>query len=209
MMRSGQTERLRTECGSVVDAGARKWRLWWPHQSFCPAGGRIHFGPRPSNGQAVVFLVIVLVSLPSLRAQTLVDAAPKGLVSSGDLSPRVRRDADRGPVDSGKRLPHMTLTLRRSLEQHAALDQLLGELQDPSSPVYHKWLTPEGFGERFGASAADLNRIRDWLRSQGFAVESTAPPASPEDAIHYMSIPTTLWWPPSRPSTRTLHQSSL
>jgi uncharacterized protein (TIGR03437 family) len=81
---------------------------------------------------------------------------------------------DLGPVDSTKRLSHVTLALKRTPDQTDALQRLLAEQQDPSSPNYRKWLTPEEFGERFGASADDLNRIADWLRSEGFTIQSTA-----------------------------------
>jgi len=41
------------------------------------------------------------------------------------------------------------------MAQQAALEQLLKEQQDPASPNYHNWLTPETYADRFGASAAD------------------------------------------------------
>ena len=92
----------------------------------------------------------------------------------GALNRRVRSADDRGPVEVGRKLPHMTLVFKRNPEQRAALDRLLRELQDHSSPNYHKWLTPEEFGARFGPSGADLKEAADWLRSEGFTVESTA-----------------------------------
>jgi subtilase family serine protease len=81
---------------------------------------------------------------------------------------------DRGAVEPDFRLANITLFLSRSADQQAALDQLLADLQDPASPNYHNWLTSETYAERFGASAADLDNIAAWLRSQGFAVEYTA-----------------------------------
>ena len=71
-------------------------------------------------------------------------------------------------------LPPLTLVLSRTPEQKAALSRLLGELQDPASPNYHKWLTPEQFGSRFGSSTDTLNRVAEWLRSEGFTVQSPA-----------------------------------
>ena len=38
--------------------------------------------------------------------------------------------------------------------QQAALDRLLADQQTPSSPNYHKWLTPEQYADRFGLSSA-------------------------------------------------------
>jgi uncharacterized protein (TIGR03437 family) len=92
----------------------------------------------------------------------------------GSVNPRARLENDRGAVEPGKRLPYVTLSIRRSDSQQAALDRLLQEQQDPSSPNLHKWLTPEQFGERFGASQDDLDKLANWLRAQGFVVLSTS-----------------------------------
>jgi len=58
--------------------------------------------------------------------------------------------------------------------QTAALDQLLAAQQNPSSPLYHKWLTPEQFGAEFGLSTTDLATISNWLQAQGFTVTGVA-----------------------------------
>jgi uncharacterized protein (TIGR03437 family) len=60
--------------------------------------------------------------------------------------------------------------LKPSAAQQADLSQLLQAQQDPTSPSYHQWLTPEQYADRFGASAADLAKITAWLESQGFTV---------------------------------------
>ena len=78
----------------------------------------------------------------------------------GALNPRARRADDRGPVERGRKLSHLTLVFKRSAEQTAALDRFLGELQDHSFPNYHKWLTPEDFGKRFGAKLTISTRLR-------------------------------------------------
>jgi subtilase family serine protease len=58
--------------------------------------------------------------------------------------------------------------------QQAGLDRLLASQRDPSSPDYHKWLTPEQYADRFGLSTDDLARVTAWLKSAGFTIESTA-----------------------------------
>ena len=57
-----------------------------------------------------------------------------------------------------------------SPSQQIALNLLLAQQQDRSSPNYHKWLTPGQFAERFGVSQGDINKITAWLESQGFQV---------------------------------------
>src|SRR5208337_3996182 len=81
---------------------------------------------------------------------------------------------DRGAVEPGFQLGNVTLMLRPSAAQQAALEQLLAEQQDPASPNYHNWLTPETYAERFGTSVADLDKLAAWLRSQGLTVQYTA-----------------------------------
>ena len=71
-------------------------------------------------------------------------------------------------------MDHMLLMLKRSPAQQAALDQLLKDQQDPSSPQFQQWLTPAEFGERFGVSPQDLDVITQWLESQGFRVEKVS-----------------------------------
>jgi hypothetical protein len=69
----------------------------------------------------------------------------------------------------------MRLVLSRSTEQQAALDQYLAELQDKSSPNYHKWLTPEQFGQLYGPADSDIAALVAWLESHGFQVEPLSP----------------------------------
>jgi subtilase family serine protease len=81
---------------------------------------------------------------------------------------------DRGTVEPDFALGSVTLMLKPSAAQQTSLDQLLADQQDPASPNYHEWLTPEAYAERFGASEADLAKVAAWLNSQGMAVQYTA-----------------------------------
>src|SRR5262245_40349930 len=49
----------------------------------------------------------------------------------------------------------------------AGLDRLLAAQQDPASSEYRRWLTPQEFGRRFGASPRALKRVERWLRADG------------------------------------------
>lgn len=91
------------------------------------------------------------------------------LVSS--VHPRVRPEADLGAAPEDVMISRMTMVLRRSAAQQAALEALLAAQQDPQSPEYHKWLTPDEFGVYFGFSQGDLNKLTGWLRQKGFVVD--------------------------------------
>jgi len=125
--------------------------------------------------RSVLFLSLFASVLPAQqdRITTAIDAR-RSVVVRGSVSPQARPEFDRGAVEPDFRLGNITLMLRPSAAQQAALEQLLTEQQDPASPNYHNWLTPEAYAERFGTSAADLDQIAAWLRSQGFAVQYTA-----------------------------------
>jgi subtilase family serine protease len=71
-------------------------------------------------------------------------------------------------------LNYIVLALKPTAAQQADLDQLLAEQQDPASPNFRKWLTPEQYADRFGASSSDIAQIVAWLQSQGLTVISTA-----------------------------------
>src|ERR1019366_883310 len=86
------------------------------------------------------------------------------------VSPKVRLAADLGAAPRDMKLQGMTLRFSMTPEQEAALDQLLVDLQNPSSPRYHQWLTPAQYAAQFGLSSGDIAKVTAWLTSQGFTV---------------------------------------
>ncbi len=92
----------------------------------------------------------------------------------GTIHPKVASAIDLGPADPAQRIDYVSVMLQRTPGQQTALDALLQDQQNPQSANFHRWLTPEEFGERFGASTADLDRISSWLKSQGLKIETVA-----------------------------------
>src|SRR6202522_1712276 len=84
--------------------------------------------------------------------------------------PEANHQNDRGALPEGVALEHMLLLLQHSPEQEAAVNKLIDEQNDRNSPNFHKWLTAEEYGERFGVSVNDLNTVKGWLESQGFRI---------------------------------------
>jgi hypothetical protein len=110
---------------------------------------------------------------PESRITQAVDNANLTLLK-GNVHSLARPEFDRGVAPPSLPMERMTLVLRSTPEQQAALASLLDEQQDQSSPNYHKWLTPAQFGQQFGASDQDIQAITSWLQSQGFQINHVA-----------------------------------
>ncbi len=95
-------------------------------------------------------------------------------VVPGNLHRLAAAELDRGPVEPGMKMSYMLLLTKPSTAQQADLDQLLADQQNPSSPRFHRWLTPEEFGARFGLSPSDHSKIVAWLQSEGFTIDELA-----------------------------------
>ena len=81
----------------------------------------------------------------------------------GHVHPRALADSDQGPVDPAMPIRHASLLFKPA----PGIDAFLAQQQLPGSPNYHKWLTPEQFGDRFGLSANDLAKVTSLARIAG------------------------------------------
>lgn len=129
---------------------------------------------------SVVWLVFLIVS--SLVVSTLAAAqqryvAPRinepldegrRIVLKGNIHPLARAQFEVATAPPNLRMDRMLLVLKRSSEQETALLQLLDDQQDKSSSDYHKWLTPEQFGQQFGPADSDIQAVTSWLQGHGF-----------------------------------------
>lgn len=77
-----------------------------------------------------------------------------------------------GRMPSSQQL-RLALTLR--LRNQDQLRDFLARLYDPSSMNYRQFLTVQQFGEQFGPTLADYQRVIDWSRSHGLRIVNTAP----------------------------------
>lgn len=92
----------------------------------------------------------------------------------GSLHPLAQPQNDTGRMPPSSRLNGISLYFNRSAAQQADLDALLAAQQNPSSPQFHQWLTPEQFAARFGMAQSDIDKVQSWLQQQGFAIDSVA-----------------------------------
>jgi subtilase family serine protease len=135
----------------------------------------------PKKILAIQFTALfALLSIPALQVSaqnTFMQSRITQAVDESQLTvlkhntyPLARAEFDRGPAPASLPMENMLLVLKRSPEQGAALDKLMSEQLDKSSPNFHKWLTPVQFGQQFGPSDQDIQTITSWLGSHGFQV---------------------------------------
>lgn len=131
---------------------------------ICLAG--ISFAPLPASvvAQQNTAPAGITVAIDEARVTTI----------KGNTHPLARPEFDRGPAPSNLPLNRMLLVLERSWDQELALESLLEQQQDKSSPNYHAWLSPEQFGQRFGPADQDIQTITSWLGSHGMHVDRVA-----------------------------------
>jgi subtilase family serine protease len=123
----------------------------------------------------------------SLGAQSVSPRIPADIGNAqypiaGTLNPRAQPQFDAGRLASNTRLNGITLVFNRTAAQEAALKTLIAAQQNPSSPNYHQWLTPDQFAVRFGMAESDLSEVQSWLQQQGFSIDSVA---RSQNAIHF------------------------
>jgi subtilase family serine protease len=92
------------------------------------------------------------------------------LVLPGAAHPRALPENDEGAVEPAFAMQGLVLYLGQSGDQRQSLRRYLDELQNPASPSFRRFLTPEQYAERFGLSAPDLSKMRAWLELYGFQV---------------------------------------
>jgi hypothetical protein len=148
---------------------------------FCRFSARLIFAIIPSF--VAISFPLVLVAQEAGLAPSL-GVAPRPLITQpvdeaqvtvlkGNTHRLARPEFDLGTAPATLPMQRMLLVLKRSPKQESALRKLLDDQQDKASSSYHKWLTPEQFGQQFGPTDSDMQTITSWLQSHGFQVGST------------------------------------
>lgn len=104
-------------------------------------------------------------------------AGASARVRVGTAPPVAATARDIGAVAAATRL-HVTVVLR--VRSPRALARYATEVSTPGSSLYHAFLTPPEFAERFGATPAQVRAVTDSLRAHGLR---PGPPAANRLAI--------------------------
>ena len=136
--------------------------------------------PSPKAGLACglifagsLFPVSLLAQSSTARIQSNTSSTAMTAIA-GTLHPLARPQSDTGRMSANAPLNGISIVFNQTRAQQEALNSLIAAQQDPSSPLYHQWLTPEQFGARFGMTLSDLNKVEAWLRQQGFSIDSVS-----------------------------------
>lgn len=115
-----------------------------------------------------LFALLTLLSSPVLHAQRI----PVQTRALQALSATSAVDTGQLPVSEPLTL---TLRLKPSAAQAAALDQLLSAQVDGTSASYHHWITPQQFAEQFGPTHDQLAVLSNYLETNGLTVTAVSP----------------------------------
>jgi subtilase family serine protease len=124
---------------------------------------------RPLSGSAalVCAVVFVMFNISAQAQQTLqtLHHHVRPAVSSGAAV----------PVSMLPATQRLQLAIMLPLRNQPELTDLLGRLNDPTSPDYGHFLTVAQFTKQFGPSARDYQTVVDFAKANGFTVTNTSP----------------------------------
>jgi subtilase family serine protease len=111
--------------------------------------------------------VVAQTNVPA-RALITTQVNEQRLVTlSGSVHPLAKKEFDAGAAETSQPAGRLLLQLKRPGERETALQSFLQDVHRTGSSSYHKWLTPQQFGQQFGVADSDLGQIKSWLQSHG------------------------------------------
>lgn len=166
-----------------------------PQQSICSPSFKTNLCVQPRGAACARSVAAALVAvtlafagpvIAGLVFAGLASAAPAGAQERSSNGTAFRQLANHvpawateerslGAVAPEERMGGLTLVLQRDAARQRAFEKLLADQQDAASPEFHRWLTPEQIGERFGLTDEELERVTGWIESQGLRVEWVSP----------------------------------
>lgn len=115
----------------------------------------------------------VVTARPQPRITAPIDNSVRATLA-GSRPPHALPADDAGAVPADLQLHGISLVFSRSAAQQSALDALVAAQQNPASPLYHQWITPDQYAAQFGAAASDIAAAEAWLQDQGFSIDSVS-----------------------------------
>jgi subtilase family serine protease len=150
-----------------------KYRPWLALAGLV-LGGALPLGVRAAASPQQAPGYYPNVSQDTARINTAVKNSELVAVKNSQLSSALSK-YDTGAMSPTAPIASLTLLLKRSDEKEGQFKGYLSELTKPGSPYFHHWLAPQQIGSMFGPATDDINKVKQWLASQGLAVKSVSP----------------------------------
>lgn len=125
----------------------------------------------------IIALVATMMMMPGLilnvgsvvAKATTSTAASGRVVIPGHMVPALNHHS---PMHFSASNRQLQLSIALNLRNENELNTLLKEQNNPASPLYHQYLTPQEFTNFFGPTTDTVNQVVSYLRSQGLHVGS-------------------------------------
>jgi subtilase family serine protease len=120
---------------------------------------------------ALTLVLALLISVPATAGGAATSAcgagsaAPSRVTLIGHLIPALSHLKPLHPTNCARVL-HLAIALK--LRDQAGLNNFLAAVNDPHSPLYHHYLSPQDLAARFGPLSTTLDSITAYLRGHGF-----------------------------------------
>src|ERR1700752_137698 len=88
-------------------------------------------------------------------------------ITNVELSPLVYKSTLVAPLDQGQEI---SVLLALPSSDPAGLAAFVKHVSTPSDPLFHQYLSPEQFAQKFGGNEADYTAIKDWAGANGLTV---------------------------------------
>ncbi|MGH2447355.1 MAG: S53 family peptidase [Chloroflexota bacterium] len=121
----------------------------------------------------VAAAVLIFLAIPQTRG--LPALAATGPITLKGVVPAVVRDGQAQNLGTHAANSVIGLSIVLSLRNQGALDSFLQQVNDPSSPQYHHYLTQDEANAQFNPTPQTEQVVTTWLTGHGFTVTNTYP----------------------------------
>ncbi len=121
----------------------------------------------------IAFVVLVVVGISAFSINIIAQARQAARVPvQGQTVPLLSHAQLLGAANGAQPL---NLSIGLHPRNQPELDNLLHNLYDPSSAMFHRFLTPQEFSDEFGPTVDQQQQVVSYLRGQGLTVTSISP----------------------------------
>ncbi len=118
----------------------------------------------------IIFLLIGASFQAAHLISALADTQPRTVLNT-QTAPLIQHAQRLQPADPQQRLD---LSIGLRLRNESGADSLLQAVNDPQSPLYHHYLTPDQFKQQFAPTPDQIQQIESYLQGQGITVTGVA-----------------------------------